>query len=118
MNKIWCCLFLIVFTITSASSQTISKNWQLEASADNPSQQELFGEATAIHLKEGRFNFLREEGGDTLSSGDYLYQNKLLVLFYNTPKDTIQNLRVSELSDSSMIISSKGKNYNLKVQKK
>jgi len=116
MNKIWCCLLLIVFAITSASSQTISKNWQLETTADSLSQQPIFGEATEINFKEGRFSFLKEKDGDTLASGDYLYQNKLLVLFYNTPKDTIQNLRVSALTDSSMVISSSGKNYDLKIQ--
>lgn len=116
MNKIWCCLFLIVFAITSVSSQTISKNWQLETSEDSLGQQQIFGEATEINFKEGRFSFLKEKDGDTLAAGDYLYQNKLLVLFYNAPKDSIQNLRVSALTDSSMIISSKGKNYNLKVQ--
>ncbi|MCB7482502.1 NupC/NupG family nucleoside CNT transporter [Christiangramia sediminis] len=116
MNKIWCCLLLIVFAITSASSQTISKNWQLETTADSLSQQPVFGEATEINFKEGRFSFLKEKDGDTLASGDYLYQNKLLVLFYNTPKDTIQNLRVSALTDSSMVISSSGKNYDLKIQ--
>ncbi|SDS12075.1 nucleoside transporter C-terminal domain-containing protein [Gramella sp. MAR_2010_147] len=118
MNKIWCCLFLIVFSITSASSQTISKNWQLETSADDPVQEQVFGGAKEINFKEGRFSFLNEKAGDTLASGDYLYQNKLLVLFYNTPKDTIRNLRVSELTDSSMVISSKEANYQLKVQKK
>jgi len=118
MNKIWCCLFLIVFAITSASSQTISKNWQLNTSADSLGQQEIFGGAQEINFKEGRFSFLEKESGDTLSSGDYLYQNKLLVLFYNTPKDTLQNLRVSALTDSSMVLSSTTANYNLKVQKR
>ena len=116
MNKIWCCLLLIVFAITSASSQTISKNWQLETSADSLSQQSVFGEAKEINFNEGRFSFLKEKDGDTLASGDYLYQNELLVLFYNTPKDTIQNLRVSALTDSSMVISSHGKKYDLRVQ--
>ncbi|HKJ48390.1 MAG TPA: nucleoside transporter C-terminal domain-containing protein [Christiangramia sp.] len=116
MNKIWCCLFLIVISIASASAQTISKNWQLDPSTDTTRQDQIFGSATDLNFKEGRFEFMDKNGNDTVASGDYLYQNKLLVLFYNTPKDTIQNLRVSALSDSTMAISSKGTIINLKVK--
>lgn len=113
MNKIWCCLFLIVFTITSATSQTISKSWQLDAPDDTLSQNSAFGNADELNFKEGQFSFLANSGKDTVASGDYLYQNKLLVLFYNSPKDTIQNLRVTSLSDSEMSISGNGKVFNL-----
>ncbi|MCG9972263.1 NupC/NupG family nucleoside CNT transporter [Christiangramia crocea] len=116
MNKIWCCLLLIVFSITSVFSQTISKNWQLEPQTDSLSQQTVFGDANEINFKEGRFHFLKDSAKDTISSGDYLYQNKLLVLFYNTPKDTIQNLRIHELSDSTMAIASNNTIFNLKVK--
>ena len=116
MNKIWCCLALIVFSITSVSAQTISKNWQLESSADNLAQNAIFQNAEDLEFNEGRFNFTDESGNDTIASGDYLYQNKLLVLFYNTPKDTIQNLRVSSLTDSTMVVTSKGTAFNLKVK--
>ncbi|QYA24242.1 Na+ dependent nucleoside transporter [Gramella sp. MT6] len=115
MNKIWCCLLLIVFSITSASAQTISKNWQLDSTQDVSLQEQTFGNAKELNFKEGRFEFLDASGNDTIASGDYLYQNKLLVLFYNTPKDTIQNLRVSALTDSTMAISSNGSVFNLKA---
>ncbi|TRO64126.1 NupC/NupG family nucleoside CNT transporter [Christiangramia sabulilitoris] len=115
MNKIWCCLTLIVFFITSASAQTISKNWQLDSTGDNPGQEQLFGNSTELNFKEGRFEFIDKERSNIVASGDYLYQNKLLVLFYNNPKDSIQNLRVSELTDSTMTISSKGNMLSLKA---
>ncbi len=115
MNKIWCCLLLIVFSITSATAQTISKNWQLDTAQDVSSQEQTFGQARELNFREGRFEFLDASGKDTLASGDYLYQNKLLVLFYNSPKDTIHNLRVSELTDSTMSISSKGSVFKLKA---
>ena len=118
MNKIWCCLTLIVFTITSVSAQTISKNWQLETSADSLAQKNIFQNAENLNFQEGRFNFTNKSGEDTLASGDYLYQNKLLVLFYNSPKDTIQNLRVSSLTDSTMSIAFKGAAIDLKVKKR
>jgi concentrative nucleoside transporter, CNT family len=118
MNKIWCCLFLIVFSITSATSQTISKNWQLESSGDSLVQKQTFGDAKELNFQEGRFSFLSESGKDTLATGDYLYQNELLVLFYSTPKDTIQRLRVSGLTDSTMVVSSNASAFNLRVQDK
>ena len=116
MNKIWCCLTLIVFSITSVFAQTISKDWQLDPAGDSLAQQEVFKNAQSLNFQEGRFNFTDESGNDTIAKGDYLYQNKLLVLFYNSPKDTIQNLRIAELTDSTMVISSNGKPFTLKVK--
>lgn len=116
MNKIWCCLLLIVFSITSVFSQSISKNWQPESPADSFRKESIFGKAQQINFQEGRFSFLNNSGSDTLATGDYLYQNKLLVLFYNTPKDTIQHLRVQELSDSTMSIASGNSVFDLKVR--
>lgn len=114
MNKIWCCLFLIVFSITSVFSQSISKSWQFDPSESNLKQENIFSNAEEIQFAEGRFNFLKEE--DTVASGDYMYQNDVLVLFYNTPKDTIQNLRVSALTDSSMTVKANNTFLNLKVK--
>ncbi len=116
MNKIWCCLTLIVFFITSASAQTISKNWQLDSTQDAPGQEQIFNNATNLNFKEGRFEFLNNNNKTTVASGDYLYQNKLLVLFYNVPKDTIINLRVSNLSDSDMSMVAGDAVFNLKAQ--
>ncbi|TBW30290.1 NupC/NupG family nucleoside CNT transporter [Gramella sp. KN1008] len=116
MNKFWCCLFLIVFSITSVFSQTISKTWQLTPEADTTSSQNIFYEASDINFQEGRFHFISEKGQDTLAKGDYLYQNKLLVLFYNAPIDTIQNLRVTTLSDSTLTVTSKGSVFSLRAK--
>ena len=116
MNKIWCCLFLMVISIASVLSQSISKNWQPESPADSLRQESVFGNAQQINFQEGRFSFLNKSGSDTLAAGDYLYQNKLLVLFYNTPKDTIQHFRVRELSDSTMSIASGNSVFDLKVR--
>lgn len=114
MNKTWCCLFLIVFSITSAFSQTISKTWQFQTSADTLIEKNVFGDANELQFSEGQFNFLKDT--DTLASGDYMYQNDVLVLFYNTPEDTMQNLRVSELTDSTMSVKSRNSLFNLKVK--
>ena len=114
MNKIWYCLLLTVFTISSVSSQTISKNWQSETTTDSTAASFLEN-ASEYRFNEGVFSFLSSEK-DTIAAGDYLYQNRLLVLFYNTPKDTIQNIRVSELSDSTMVFASAGSKYQFRAE--
>ena len=114
MNKIWYCLLLTVFTISSVSSQTISKNWQSETTTDSTAASFLEN-ASEYRFNKGVFSFLSSEK-DTIAAGDYLYQNRLLVLFYNTPKDTIQNIRVSELSDSTMVFASAGSKYQFRAE--
>ena len=114
MNKIWYCLLLTVFTISSVSSQTISKNWQSETTTDSTAASFLEN-ASEYRFNKGVFSFLSSEK-DTIAAGDYLYQNRLLVLFYNTPKDTIQNIRVSELSDSTMVLASAGSKYQFRAE--
>lgn len=116
MNKTWCCLLLIVFSITSVFSQSISKNWQPESPADSLAWKTVFGNAQQINFQEGRFYFSNETGKDTLAAGDYLYQNKLLVLFYNIPNDTIQHLRIQQLTDSTMAVVSGNSVFNFNVR--
>ncbi|WP_373055571.1 NupC/NupG family nucleoside CNT transporter [Zunongwangia sp. H14] len=104
MNKIWYCLFLVVFGFSTASSQSISKNWQFQpADADSlTSANTPFTSEAVLNLSEGRFSITREnsDSSDTLAEGDYIYQNNNLVLFYGKPKDTIRHFRVSGLTES------------------
>ncbi len=112
MNRIWCALFLIVFSLSSALSQTISKNWELRK--DNDSLSPGFANATELQFNEGIFSFLNDK--DTVAKGDYLYQNNLLVLFYNQPKDSIQHLRVASLDDMSMALDVEGRTFQLQAK--
>ncbi len=116
MNKTWHCLLLSLFFIATAFSQNISKTWQFAENTDTLSQKQLFQNAQYLHFDEGRFSFLNASQKDTVAKGDYLYQNNLLVLFYTTPKDSVQHLRVSELSDSTLALNGAGKKLHLKVK--
>lgn len=116
MNKIWGCLFLIVFSISSIFSQSISKNWQLENQVDSLNSKNLLSQATYLNLNEGRFSLINASGEDTLALGDYIYQNKLLVFFYNQPRDSIQNLRVASLSENSMVITDGESDFTYKME--
>ena len=113
MNKTWFCLILVLLSVTSTFSQNISKTWTLDEEKGNPDQ-EIFADGNTLSLNEGLFSISKAE--DTLAKGDYIFQNKLLVLFYNTPQDSIVNYRVSVLTDSSMAINQANREFHFKAE--
>ncbi|WP_372919501.1 NupC/NupG family nucleoside CNT transporter [Salegentibacter sp.] len=104
MNKTWFCLFLMIFGISTAFSQSISKTWQLQSEVD-ATQQSLFSQNTLFDLDEGRFEISDKTSEEKLVEGDYIYQNNLLIIFANKPKDSIINYRITSLTDTSMVLS-------------
>ena len=111
MNKTWFCLILVLLSVTGTFSQNISKTWTLDKEQDN---QETFAQGHNLHLDEGIFNISTAK--DTLASGDYILQNKLLVLFYSQPQDSIVNYRISALTDSSMTLKEADKEFYFKTE--
>ncbi|MBI6119456.1 NupC/NupG family nucleoside CNT transporter [Salegentibacter maritimus] len=111
MNKTWFCLILVLLSVTGTFSQNISKTWTLDKEQDN---QETFAQGHNLHLDEGIFNISTAK--DTLASGDYILQNKLLVLFYSPPQDSIVNYRISALTDSSMTLKEADKEFYFKTE--
>tara|TARA_R110002012_G_scaffold319972_1_gene541988 strand:- start:649 stop:2361 length:1713 start_codon:yes stop_codon:yes gene_type:complete len=111
MNKTWFCLILVLFSVTSTFSQDISKTWTLDQDQQE-SAQENFINGNTLNLDEGIFSIIKTD--DTLARGNYIFQNKLLVLFYNTPNDSIVNYRVSTLTDSSLAINHANREFHFK----
>ena len=111
MNKTWFCLILVLLSVTGTFSQNISKTWTLDKEQDN---QETFAQGHNLHLDEGIFKISTAK--DTLASGDYILQNKLLVLFYSQPQDSIVNYRISALTDSSMTLKEADKEFYFKTE--
>lgn len=109
MKKTWCCLFLVFLAVFSATSQSISRSWQLQSEIESQEKEPFFPLGAVLDLEEGQFKISHSDSGEVLAEGDYLYQNNLLVFFFNTPRDSISNLRVSTLTDTSMVLSGKGK---------
>lgn len=115
MNKFWCCLFLFFFGISSVFAQNISKTWNFEAVEDS-SQNSLFEVDPGtdyLKLDNGSFEFSLKGENINEASGNYVYQNDVLVLFYDEPFDSIQNLKVTQLTDSTLALSGKNKFYSL-----
>lgn len=117
MNKFWCCLFLIFFGISSISAQSISQTWSFEAVEDSTRRELVDVDPATDYLKLNNGNFKISLKGEEINkaSGNYVFQNEVLVLFYDEPHDSIQNLRVIDLTDSTLTLAGKNTFYSLKA---
>ena len=114
MTKYWYCLFFLLFGIFTVHSQNLSKDWSFQSAEKSGEIQNDFSPEDILSLTDGHFE-IKSAGDDTIKSqGDYLYQNNLLVFFYNPPNDTIRKFRISEISESSLIISDNYNTYKFK----
>lgn len=102
-------LFIVLFALLSLQlieAQEIEKKWQLDnfqsEQIDNISKLERFD---FLQLENGEFNFGLSTNNVVKSKGDYIYQNNLLIFFYNFPKDTLQKYKIAELTDTTLVIS-------------
>lgn len=79
----------IFFGITLTFGQDLEKNWQFEA-VKNDSGVSLYTiqASDEFQLKDGEFNYAIK-AIDTLGdfSGNYMFQNNLLVLYYDVPSE-------------------------------
>ncbi|WP_432412723.1 NupC/NupG family nucleoside CNT transporter [Rasiella sp. SM2506] len=96
----------------SVFGQSIEKDWNFSAIED-ASGNPLFdiSEDDTFSLKDGVFNYHLAAADVLKASGDYIYQNNLLVLFFNTPTDTIRRYRITELTDTALSFTEKNTTY-------
>jgi CNT family concentrative nucleoside transporter len=116
MKKI---LFIAISLIFFGSSfgQSIEKKWQF-SSIEKETGETLFSinkEKDFFNLKDGAFQYELEGKDNLKASGDYIFQNNLLVLFYNQPNDTIRRYRVSQITDSTLVFSENNILYKFDV---
>ena len=108
-------LFLLIFCVSCGivSGQNIEKTW-LFSSVETLEGESLFPinpETDNFVLNEGSFNYYLEAKDNLRASGDYIFQNNLLVLFYSKPKDTLRRYHIEELTDSTLVFSENNVNY-------
>jgi len=108
-------LFLLIFCVSCGivSGQNIEKTW-LFSSVETLEGESLFPinpETDNFVLNQGSFNYSLEAKDNLRASGDYIFQNNLLVLFYSKPKDTIRRYHIEELTDSTLVFSENNVNY-------
>jgi CNT family concentrative nucleoside transporter len=107
----------IFFGITLTFGQELEKKWQFET-VKNDSGVSLYDiqASDEFQLKDGEFNYAIE-AIDTIGdfSGNYMFQNNLLVLYYDIPSEKIERYKISELTDSTLIFSNKLKSFSFKT---
>ena len=114
MTKYWYCLFFFIFGIFIVHSQNLSKDWNFQSAEKHSKIQSDFSTEDILSLTEGHFEIKSSSDESIKAQGDYMYQNKLLVFFYNPPNDTIRKFRISELSETALIISDNYNTYTFK----
>lgn len=108
---------LALFFFGNVFGQSIEKNWQFSQAQDNIGidNLQINPEHDFLKLEDGLFQLHLSERDSIHHSGDYLFQDNLLVLFFNAPHDSIQRFRVSKLTDSTLAFSAKNLEYLLKI---
>lgn len=96
----------------NALGQSIEKDWSFSAIEDTLGNS-LFdiAEDDTFSLKDGVFKYQLAANNSLNASGDYIFQNNLLVLFFNTPKDTIRRYRITTLTDTALTFTEKNITY-------
>jgi CNT family concentrative nucleoside transporter len=97
--------------------QSIEKTWQFSEVKDQNGLSILNANPEKDYLKldNGSFEYQLAPNDSIKSSGDYIFQNNLLVLFFNNPNDSIRRFRVSEVTDSTLSLSENNIQYLLKL---
>ena len=93
--------------------QNLEKKWQFSSieNAEGESLISINPENDFLTLRDGTFSYELEAKENLKASGDYMFQNKLLIFYYNQPTDTIRRYKISELTDSTLIFTENGSNY-------
>ena len=96
--------------------QDLEKNWQFSSIEDAQGESliSINSENDFLTLRDGTFSYEIEARENLKASGDYMFQNKLLVFYYNQPTDTIRRYKISELTDSTLIFTENGSNYKFR----
>ncbi|MDB9961615.1 Na+ dependent nucleoside transporter [Oceanihabitans sp.] len=120
MKKFLLAIIAIFFVFSSNTfAQDLNKTWQFETIQNSVGYQ-LFSinkNEDALILKDGEFSYTLEAKNNLKASGDYIYQNNLLVFYYNQPNDTIRRYKIKEHTDSTLVFTENGIDYRFMANK-
>ena len=108
---------MVLFFQGLSFGQSIEKEWQFSG-VENDQGESLLNinpEKDFLTLSEGTFYYQLETKDNLVASGDYIFQNKLLVFYYDQPNDTIRRYKIKELTDSTLVFTEKGVHYKFKI---
>ena len=106
MNYFFKAFLAIFIGLSSITAQELEKTWESTA------PESIY---KTLEFNNGEFNFYSNSVNSL--KGDYMYQNKLLVLYHNDSLNSIKRYKITELTDSTLVFSGKGMRFNL-VSKK
>ena len=107
-------LLLVCLFLGNSFGQSLEKEWTF-SSIKNDSGEILFtvnSENDFFSLKDGFFEYTLQAKNNLEANGNYILQNELLVLFYNKPRDTIRKYRISQITDSTLVLSENNVQYS------
>ena len=106
MNQFFKAFLAIFIGLSSITAQELEKTWESTA------PESIY---KTLEFNNGEFNFYSNSVNSL--KGDYMYQNKLLVLYHNDSLNSIKRYKITELTDSTLVFSGKEMRFNL-VSKK
>ena len=116
MRHFFKALIAIIIGFSTLTAQELEKTWRFNAIEDSNGTA-LFDitENDSIVFKNGEFHYALEAKNNLKASGDYIYQNNLLLFFYSQPNDTIRRYKINTLTDSTLVFTEKGITYKFKT---
>jgi CNT family concentrative nucleoside transporter len=115
MHKILFWLFCFVFFGNIWGQNNIEGQWIFQ-SIENKEGESLFSinseNDRLVFANDGSFHYSLEAKDNLQASGDYIFQNNLLVLFYSQPTDTIRRYRVESLTQNSLVFTENNVRYS------
>lgn len=117
MKKLSVLFLVLVLALLNLQAQEIEKTWQF-SSIENSEHLPIYAisKQDTLSLKGGEFSYTLQAKDNLTASGDYIFQNNLLVFYYNQPKDTIRRYKISTLTDSTLVFEERGIQYKFTDQ--
>lgn len=111
-------VILTLLSVGNLFAQNIEKTWEFSEVKNNSDSTlpNVNPKENLLKFKDGTFE-LRSTSNDSLkNTGDYIFQDNLLVLFSNISNNDIKRYRVSDLTDSTMVLSHGNSKYLLNTR--
>lgn len=116
MRPILLAIAAIFFGINLNVSQNLETTWKFE-SVQNESGVNLYDinlSQDSLQFNNGGFHWSLTDRDSIAYSGDYIRQNNLIVCYFDDASDEVRRLKITELTDSTLIFSENNINFILR----
>ncbi|WP_103865825.1 NupC/NupG family nucleoside CNT transporter [Aquimarina sp. I32.4] len=117
MKKVVLTFLFSLFAFTFLSAQSIEKKWVLENVKGISEENFRVKEGDYLKLDQGQFSY-SFSGDSQKLTGDYLQQNKVILLFSEKAQDSIIRYKITNLTDSTLVMSKKGTIFSFVSEKR